>query len=64
MMKSHLDHLACMIVKDATGIEPDPGEVSGAGCPWWLLRYQHTIRLRMLLTTRNRPTHHPPSTPT
>ena len=54
-MKSRLDNLARMIVKDATGTEPDPGEISGAGCPWWLLRYQHTTRLRALLDDRTPP---------
>ena len=54
-MKARLDNLARMIVKDATGTEPDPGEISGAGCPWWLLRYQHTSRLRALLDDHDPP---------
>ena len=48
-MRGCLDNLARMIVKDATGIEPDHDEVSGAGCPWWLFRYQHAARVRALL---------------
>jgi site-specific recombinase XerD len=55
VMKSCLDNLARMIVKDATGTEPDPREINGAGCPWWLLRYQHTTRLRALLDSRTPP---------
>ena len=54
-MKGRLDNLARMIVRDATGTEPNPNEVNGAGCPWWLLRYQHTSRLRALLGDREPP---------
>ena len=50
-----LDNIARMIVKDATGTEPRPGEISGAGCPWWLLRYQHTTRIRVLLEEHDPP---------
>lgn len=49
VMKFSLDNIARMIVKDATGIDPDPAEVGGAGCPWWLFRYQHAARVRALL---------------
>ena len=54
-LRGCLDNLARMIVKDATGTEPAPGEISGAGCPWWLLRYQHTSRLRALLEEHDPP---------
>jgi site-specific recombinase XerC len=54
-LRGCLDNLARMIVRDATGIEPDPCEISGAGCPWWLLRYQHTTRIRVLLEEHEPP---------
>ena len=49
VMRACLDNIARMIVEDATGTEPDPSEVGGAGCPWWLFRYQHAARIRALL---------------
>jgi site-specific recombinase XerD len=48
-MRGCLDNIARMIIRDATGTEPDPHEVGGAGCPWWLFRYQHAARVRALL---------------
>ena len=40
-MRGCLDRIARLVLDDP--------EATGAGLPWWLLRYEHTVRLRTLL---------------
>jgi site-specific recombinase XerD len=40
-MRGCLDRIARLIAEDP--------EATGAGRPWWLLRYEHTVRIRTLL---------------
>lgn len=55
VMRACLDNLARIAAEDVTGTEPDLDQNPGAIFPWWLLRYQHTSRLRALLTEHEPP---------
>jgi site-specific recombinase XerD len=49
-MRGCLDRIARIVAMDETGT------VTGAGRPWWRLRYEHTLRIRAEL--RERPSEH------